>query len=110
MQLKKIGEVQHLLKLTLPENERLGGDLGNIELSRDYIEKPEEDVDWKNVPVGTLVETRDYLKDRWVPGLFKWFTPYYFFHYYTFRSYNNGSVDEWRFCRIYKGPMEPRDL
>lgn len=36
----------------------------------EYEEPPKPEVDWRNVPVDTLVRVRDYEDDEWVPRYF----------------------------------------
>lgn len=42
-------------------------------LDEEYIEPPKPEVDWRNVPVDTLVRVRNDENDKWALRYLKWF-------------------------------------
>lgn len=74
-------------------------------LDEEYEEPPKHKVDWKNVPVNTLVRVRDSENEKWN---LRYFIEAYETLCYPYKTWKNGTTSKtangqfelWRYCEL----------
>ena len=76
-----------------------------IWLDEEYIEPPKPAVDWRKVPVDTLVRVRNDENDKWALRYFKWFvnghrTPAVTWADGATSKTAEGCTEYWKYCEL----------